>query len=125
MVNRIKSNKTIKKESREQDREIRQEETESKQQKIIDSFNDLTRAWSPMILLTFATESVGMISSGFAFSNRLLQISQEETNLSTYEIMRDTTMAYMFIYCTAYFLSVSWMAEETHTFVKEFGTEVR
>ena len=138
MVNRIKLNKTIKLEIREQDREIRQEETESKQQKIvdpkyhpkaiIDSFTDLTRAWSPMILLTFATESVVLISSGFAFSNILvtnLEDVESELPYEFYVFVRNFTMVFMFIYCAAYFLSVSWMAEETHTFVKEFGTEVR
>ena len=60
-------------EIRQREIENRQEGTESRQQEnvdtksqsiaIIDSFTDLTKAWSPMIAITFATESVVLISS--------------------------------------------------------------
>ena len=113
------------------------EETESTQQdifdkkehlkKIIDTFNCNTRAWSPMIAITFATESVVLISSGFAFSNLLLEYSQKEDKNphEVYVDWRNFLMLYMFVCCVAYFLGICWMAEDTHRITKELGSKVR
>ena len=113
------------------------EEKESRQQdifdkkehlkKIIDIFNDITRAWSPMIAITFATESVVWISSGFAFSNILLEYSDKEDK-NPYEVYvdyRNFLMVYMFVYCVAYFVGISWITEDTHRITKELGSKVR
>ena len=79
---------------------------------------------------TFATESVVLISSGFAFSNILLDYShftqkEKRTPHEAYTVFRNLIMLLMFSYCTTYFLLICWVAEVTHTDVKEFGTEVR
>ena len=94
--------------------------------KIIDDFNDLTRAWSPMIAVTFATECVLLISAGFALSHLKLSNNNSDANLHEYYIFfRDCSMIFMLVYCTSYILCVSWFAELTHQGVKEFGSKVR
>ena len=94
--------------------------------KIIDDFNDLTRAWSPMIAVTFATECVLLISAGFALSH--LKPLNEDSNANLHEyylFIRDYFMIFMLWYCVSYILCVSWFAELTHQGVKEFGSKVR
>ena len=129
-------------ESREQERESRHEDPEciedsgSRQEevdrqdhpkKIIDSFNALTRAWSPMLAITFATESVVLISSGVAMANLALEYIRKliVCVFCDYENRRNYLMMCMAIYCGLYFLTISWIAEETHKFVKKFGTKIR
>ena len=94
--------------------------------KIIDDFNDLTRAWSPMIAVTFATECVLLISAGFALSHlKPLNVKDSYTLHEGYLYIRDFYMILMLSYCASYILCVSWFAELTHQGVKEFGSKVR
>ena len=92
--------------------------------KIIDDFNDLTRAWSPMIAVTFATECVLLISAGFALSH-WKPLNKDSNPHETYLFIRDYFMIFMLVYCALYILCVSWFAEQTHEGVKEFGSKVR
>ena len=108
--------------------ECRHEESESMHQemnyakdypkKIIKSFNGLTKAWSPIIALTFATESVTLISSGFAFSNMRFVFAD-------YLFFRSIIFFLLSFYSSAYFLYICWEAEDTHRIVKEYGSKVR
>ena len=119
-------------ESEEVQNNVRSEQLESGEQemidlndcanKIINNFNDLTRAWSPMIAITFATECVLLISAGFALSNVKLS---DGSKVQTYFLCRDITMILMLLYCISYILGISWYAEITHTCIKEFGSKVR
>ena len=90
--------------------------------KIMKSFDDLKSAWSPMIAVTFATESVLLISSGFAISNEEIE---QPTKYEIYLQKRDSLMNLMCMYCILYFLSICWLAEATHRFVKNFGSKLR
>lgn len=132
-------------ESRQGEAESRQEEIESLDvetgsrhqetydpklhpKRIIDSFKDLTRAWSPMIAITFATEGVVLISAGFAFSNLLIKTPVLTENKNPHEMylwFRNCFMLAFFLSSILYILGVSWLAEETHKTVKEFGSKVR
>ena len=116
--------------------EEEQEELENREQTLIDiknhantlndHFNDLTRAWSPLIAVTFATECVVLISAGVAIS----QISGQNNGKIDYSyyyyyFFRNIFMMPILLYCLFFILGMSWSAELTHTCVKEFGSDVR
>ena len=120
-------------ESRQENIESRQKE--SRQQKMIDpkdhpkqiitSFNGLKSAWSPIIALTYTTQIVLLISGGFAFSILSLTNDPYYETYRNYEMIRSFSMTYMIIQGVFFILYTSFKAEQTHTIVKEFGTEVR
>ena len=65
--------------------------------------------------------------SGLAISDILLNYSQkkDKTPYEDYVDWRNFLMLFMFLYCVAYFLGISWIAEDTHRITKELGSEVR
>ena len=117
----------------EEEQTIRQEGLENREQKIIDIkkhantvhdfFNGLTKAWSPMIAVTFATECVVLISAGVAISQ--LNEQYENSDYLSYTHYRNIFMMIMIFYCSFFILDMSYSAELTHTCVKEFGSKVR
>ena len=106
-----------------QSREKEQIDPKDHIKNVISSFNDLTSAWSPMIAVMFASEFVVLISAGFALSNT------DEDTFSIRDLdyihVRDLFMSVMIGYCILLFLSVSWIAEETHKIIQKFGSAVR
>ena len=75
-----------------------------------------------MIAVTFATESVLLISGGFAFSNEEIE---QPTKYEIYLHRRDSSMTWLIVYCIFYFLCICWLAEATHRLVKDFGSKLR
>ena len=90
-------------------------------------FKDLSKAWSPMIAVTFATECLILISAGFAFQFvfTMNPVVYEYGDYVNYLFLRNIMMIFMLIYCITFILCISWYAELTHTCVKEFGSRVR
>ena len=96
----------------------------------LEKFEDLTRAWSPMLAVTFSCESLMMISAGFAYSkidrHKVLNFDVElSTSYSEYRYYAISFMAVFLLCSVSFVIYICVLAEMTHVVVQNYGSNVR